>query len=187
MQLRRLWFPCVLWMTAACADGSELNTLNDDDGAGGGGGSVATSGVGGTGGSGGVGGDSSDGGAGGAGGEATSVGATTSSAASGGGSNDTVNGCTKASAKLIEGNLSPIIMWNESLGTACYKAAAPLTIIFKGDFNAHPLEGGVAPVTDAKNPVTIHKNGLVGFTTAGAFGFFCSGHPATMRGAFFID
>jgi len=174
-------------LLAACATGSELSSTADDDDAG------ATTAAGGDAGAGGdsaTGGDGSESATGGSGG-APGVGGTAQgsggTASTGSGDNGTLNGCTKANAILIPANIGPIIMWDPSLGTACYKGTTASSALFKGDFNAHPLEGGVAPVTDPQNPVTIHTNGSVKFAAPGEYGFFCGSHPTTMRGAFLID
>jgi hypothetical protein len=181
-------FICATVVLAACAGGSATTGLIDDAGEGGSGGAGGQLGAGGAGGDAATGGMGGAGGAMGAGGaDPATTASSGSNSSSSGGSNNTINGCSKANAIQIPPNLGPIIMWNTSLGTKCYKGSAPIGVMFKGDFNAYPLEGGEAPVTDPTNPVTIHKNGNISFEKAGEYGFFCGNHPVTMRGAFFID
>ena len=58
------------------------------------------------------------------------------------------------------------------------------TVIFTGDFSAHPLSPGSNPATltsgTAGNPIAVHTNNdssyAVTFSSSGTFPFFCQNH-----------
>jgi hypothetical protein len=68
------------------------------------------------------------------------------------------------------------------------------SLIWKGDMQAYPLRGGVAPTVDPDSPFT--AAGEVGSTSASAYlfnvvpgqayPFFCTAQPDTMQGVVFI-
>jgi hypothetical protein len=95
-----------------------------------------------------------------------------------------VNGCTKATATAIPASIT----WDFTImGNGCFKGTAPLNATFSGNFNLHPLVGGVDNVAELSSPITKHsRGGVVTFPQAGTFGYFCSNH-ANMKGAFFLD
>ncbi len=156
--------------TSTGGSGGESTTSAGGESTGGSGGESTTS----AGGSGGA----TTGGGGGAGGAG---GATTS----GGGGSMMVNGCTKATATELPANKSLIIMWNFNTKD-CFKGKAGASVKFDGNLKLHPLAGGENNVKDPSSPISQHNNGVIQFTKAGTFGYFCEKH-ASMQGAFFID
>jgi plastocyanin len=106
-----------------------------------------------------------------------------------------INGCTAASYADATGGTDPrTLIWGpanmfDTLNPKkCMKVQVGQTVTWAGDFTSHPLEplGGTAgtPIT-AKNSggVTTHT---ATFTAAGTYGYHCTAHQASMRGAIFV-
>jgi hypothetical protein len=75
-----------------------------------------------------------------------------------------------------------LLTWNLGISTdpeRCMRVQVGQTVVWSGDLESHPLAGQGG---DSPNPIGLHQNGSVTFTTPGTFGFVCSVH-SSMKGA----
>ena len=75
---------------------------------------------------------------------------------------------------------------------ACIMVDAGTKVTWKGDFQFHPLAGGVSPTKDAASPITKAGPGsgmtpvVVTFDKAGDFPYFCGIHTSSMKGVVYV-
>jgi len=108
----------------------------------------------------------------------------------------TINGCDPDGYQDLRGSTSVTITddspWVDP-HSACIIVNAGTPVTWQGNFDTHPLVGGVSPTTDSSSPITeANASGTddvtVTFTpTEGeAYPYFCTQHPATMLGVIVV-
>ncbi len=145
---------------------------------GGGGGSAGAGGMGGSGGPGGSGGSAGTGGMGGAGGAQT-----------------VINGCTEADALDMTGmanvTITDVSAWMV-IHSACIRVSENTVVTWQGNFDSHPLAGGVTPTKDEASPISAINassgtaDASVTLDIAGAYPYFCEIHLGTMEGVIYV-
>ena len=109
-----------------------------------------------------------------------------------------INGCegTSAAYSDLRGRASVTITANEPWvdpHNKCIGVSPGTEVIWEGNFDTHPLVGGVSPTTDTRSPITQEDASGTGdmATTTVTFeatdkieveGYFCDVHKATMGG-----
>ena len=107
----------------------------------------------------------------------------------------TTNGCDGTSSAYtdLRGQASVTITDIDAWGdphNACIGVSSGTEVIWQGDFDTHPLVGGVSPTTDSSSPITeADASGtddvaitLTATDKIEVEGYFCTAHPATMGG-----
>ncbi len=105
--------------------------------------------------------------------------------------------CTYAAATDMTGtaaiNITDIAGW-EIGHNVCLIVSAGTVLTWDGNFTAHPLKGGVAPMADATNPIQIAGDGVTGaaaidvtLADTGDYGYYCGIHTTSMRGVIYVD
>ena len=112
------------------------------------------------------------------------------------GSVETVHGCT-TSAYANRSTGAREIAFGSAAGLAyspkCMSISAGQTVTFKGDFNTHPLVGGMYMGSVGTTPTPIMRRDTgstdytVTFATAGLYPYFCDYHAPTMVGAIWVN
>lgn len=108
-----------------------------------------------------------------------------------------IHGCTVANSMDLTAEslvvISDISAWAFP-HNACIRISANAEVRWESaSFTAHPLVGGVAPVTDNASIVTtLGANTGSGpfdlqFTEAGVFPYFCGIHLASMAGVIYVE
>ena len=104
------------------------------------------------------------------------------------------NGCDPTSDAYtdLRGQTSVTITANDPWvdpHNACIGVSTGTEVIWVGNFETHPLVGGVSPTTDSTSPITqANASGTapvaITFTATQITveGYFCTAHPATMGG-----
>jgi len=105
------------------------------------------------------------------------------------------HGCTFATStdRTGEANvmITDISAW-VVIHNACIIVDAGTTVTWEGNFDLHPLRGGVSPTPDAANPVEIAGPGAgmtpvsVTLDTAGDYPYFCGIHLSSMAGVIYV-
>ena len=105
-----------------------------------------------------------------------------------------INGCDGTSAAYtdLRGQASVTITNIDAWGdphNACIGVSSGTTVTWQGDFDTHPLVGGVSPTTDSSSPITqANASGTddvaitFNATVLTVEGYFCTAHPTTMGG-----
>jgi hypothetical protein len=109
-----------------------------------------------------------------------------------------LNGCegTSAAYSDLRGRASVTITANEPWEdphNKCIGVSTGTEVIWVGNFETHPLVGGVSPTTDSTSPITEADPSGTGDTATTTVTFeatdeitvepyFCTAHPATMDG-----
>lgn len=101
-----------------------------------------------------------------------------------------MNGCTRAGATDMTG-MAAVDADAWALNHAmCIVVDVGTIVTWTGDFQTHPLVGGVTPTTDDASPITkaSESNGAtaVTFDTMGAYPYFCTVHKAGMQGVVYV-
>jgi plastocyanin len=100
------------------------------------------------------------------------------------------HGCTRAGASDSTGQATVELTWNNP-HQACRVIAVGATVVWTGNFAAHPLAGGVAPNNDTSSAIsTSDQSGAsasVTFAQAGDYPYFCTLHSGTMRGVLYVE
>jgi len=106
----------------------------------------------------------------------------------------TTNGCDGTSAAYtdLRGQTSVTITDISAWGdphNACIGVSSGTEVIWEGNFDTHPLVGGVEPTTNSDSPITqANASGTapvaITFTATqiAVEPYFCTAHPATMGG-----
>jgi len=108
---------------------------------------------------------------------------------------ETINGCEGSSSAYRDLRNQPnvtitdIDAW-EDPHKACIGVSSGTTVTWKGNFDTHPLVGGVSPQTDSASPITQEMatgtdDVSITFTATDQIeveGYFCDVHKATMGG-----
>ena len=104
------------------------------------------------------------------------------------------NGCDATSAAYtdLRGQSSVTITTDSPWmvpHNACIGVSSGTTVTWQGDFDTHPLVGGVSPTTDSSSPITqANASGTddvaitFNATVLTVEGYFCTAHPTTMGG-----
>lgn len=167
--------------TVACGDDDETDPTSSST-------TSTASGMGGNG-SGGMGNGGDATGGMGAGGDATG-GMGAGGDGSGGMGETPIHGCTSTSADDMTGMATVDLNWVMNF-SSCIRISSGTTVNWNGNFNSHPLDGGVSPTTDDNSPITMAspQGGMtsVQFDNAGAFPYFCSIHTGTMTGVVYVE
>jgi len=108
-----------------------------------------------------------------------------------------INGCDGTSAAYtdLRGQASVTITANSpwvnmpTPHNACIGVSSGTEVIWKGDFDEHPLVGGVNGTEDSSSPITLaNASGTddvaitFNATVLTVEGYFCTAHPTTMGG-----
>lgn len=160
---------CIAALSLGCGDEST-------EPVGGGGGTAGAGGMGGSGGSGGSAGSAGMGG--------------------GGGSQTVINGCTQADALDMTGmanvTITDVSAWMV-IHSACIRVSAGTIVSWQGNFDSHPLAGGVTPTRDEASPISVidatsgTMDAVVTLDTAGTYPYFCEIHLGTMEGVIYVE
>jgi plastocyanin len=108
----------------------------------------------------------------------------------------TVNGCDPDAYQDLRGSTSVTITSDSAWvdpHSACIIVTAGTPVTWQGNFDTHPLVGGVTATRDSGSPITeAMASGTDDVTvtfnpTQGqAFPYFCTQHPATMLGVIVV-
>ncbi|HVV83060.1 MAG TPA: plastocyanin/azurin family copper-binding protein [Kofleriaceae bacterium] len=108
-----------------------------------------------------------------------------------------INGCTEATAvdRTAAGASRTISFAGEAYTPPCIKISAGQTVVWNGDFSAHPLRPGLivggTPQNQPGNPIPPTSSGntrQATFAVAGSYGFYCANHfPDGMMGAIYVE
>jgi len=106
-----------------------------------------------------------------------------------------VNGCMGDSAMDLTGStavtITDIDAW-EVPHSACIIVSQGTAVTWKGDFDEHPLVGGVSPATAPGSPITQAgstsgtADATITFSATGRFPYFCDVHTNTMLGVVYV-
>jgi len=107
---------------------------------------------------------------------------------------DPTNGCDASSDAYTDlrgrtsVTITDISAW-EDPHNACIGVSPGTEVIWQGNFDTHPLVGGVSPTTDSSSPITLaDASGTADVaitfnaTELTVEGYFCTAHPTTMGG-----
>jgi plastocyanin len=105
------------------------------------------------------------------------------------------NGCDPAKAEDHRADSVLTITFGGSVGTAyaprCARIKAGTGVLFQGDFDAHPLAGGMDGHVDAASPIKETNTGMMAEFDAlpkGTYPYFCEDHDTVgMNGAIFVE
>jgi plastocyanin len=105
------------------------------------------------------------------------------------------HGCTFATAtdRTGEANvtITDISAW-VVVHNACIIVDAGTTVTWEGNFDSHPLRGGVSPSPDAANPIEMAGPGSgatpvsVMLNMAGDYPYYCGLHFSSMAGVIYV-
>jgi hypothetical protein len=104
-----------------------------------------------------------------------------------------VHGCTRANATDKTSMSTVDLTWVNPLGQLdkCIRVRTNTLVRWNGDFNFHPLEGGISPTSDAGSIITqaSPSGGTtnITFASTGTFPFFCGIHTLTMQGVVYVE
>jgi len=106
-----------------------------------------------------------------------------------------INGCEGSSADDETGSTAVTITnssaW-EVPHSACIIVSQGTAVTWKGDFDEHPLVGGVSPATNPTSPITQAgstsgtADATITFSATGRFPYFCDTHKNTMLGVVYV-
>lgn len=111
-----------------------------------------------------------------------------------GGGEQPIHGCTSATAEDLTG-MATVTITDDGNDWAnghnrCIRIDAGTTVIWNGNFNTHPLRGGIQPNPDNTNPVedatAVGMVTTVVFASAGDFPYFCEFH-SDMNGVVYVE
>ena len=106
-----------------------------------------------------------------------------------------INGCEGSSADDETGSTAVTITnssaW-EVPHSACIIVSQGTAVTWKGDFDEHPLVGGVSPATAPGSPITQAgstsgtADATITFSATGRFPYFCDVHQTNMLGVVYV-
>jgi plastocyanin len=105
-----------------------------------------------------------------------------------------VNGCMGDSAMDLRAEtavtITDIDTW-EVPHSACIIVSQGTVVTWQGNFDTHPLVGGVSPATAPGSPITQADasgtaDATVTFSAADRYPYFCDVHTATMLGVVYV-
>ena len=106
-----------------------------------------------------------------------------------------INGCEGSSADDLRAEtavtITDISAW-EVPHSACIIVSQGTAVTWKGDFDEHPLVGGVSPATNPTSPITQAgstsgtADATITFSATGRFPYFCDTHKNTMLGVVYV-
>jgi plastocyanin len=88
-------------------------------------------------------------------------------------------------------NITDISEWRVP-HQACIRVSAGTVVTWDGNFTAHPLAGGISPMTDESSPITEEGadsgtgSASVTFDSEGTYPYFCGIHINTMQGVIYV-
>jgi len=100
-----------------------------------------------------------------------------------------VNGCVRSEAEDMTGQAEVTLTWTNP-HQKCVVVDAGTTIVWDGDFVAHPLSGGENPTEEAGPITSSDQSGAtasVTFASGGDFPYFCGIHFGTMQGVIYVE
>jgi len=106
-----------------------------------------------------------------------------------------INGCEGSSADKRTGltavTITDTSAW-EVPHSACIIVSQGTAVTWQGDFDEHPLVGGVSPATNPTSPITEagstsgSDDATITFSATGRFPYFCDVHKNTMLGVVYV-
>jgi hypothetical protein len=104
--------------------------------------------------------------------------------------NGLTNGCDAAMATDMTNQSTVTLTWSLP-HHECILIRKGTTVKWSGNFQAHPLVGGITPDQDPASPITAATpaNGEVSvtFANAGEFPYFCVVHTSQMEGVVYVE
>ena len=113
-----------------------------------------------------------------------------------GGSPVVIHGCTQATAMDLTGMANVTVTNVSSWGVphnACIRVSADTVVTWKGNFDFHPLAGGVSPTKNEASPISTLNatNGTTAtattLATVGTYPYYCEIHTGTMQGVIYVE
>jgi plastocyanin len=107
----------------------------------------------------------------------------------------TINGCTAAMAVDLtaSGATRTVVITDDVYTPKCAKIQVGQSITWSGNFNDHPLAGGIirgaSVETQPGSPIPSVTNGAmrtVVFSTAGDWAYYCPNHSPGMAGVIYV-
>jgi len=98
-----------------------------------------------------------------------------------------VNDCTIETAVDRSNEAEVVLQWSNP-HHQCVIISPGTTVTWNGNFNFHPLGGGVSPVTDNTSPISSadDQGGSVVLNEVGDYPYFCEVHTSTMTGVIYV-
>lgn len=102
-----------------------------------------------------------------------------------------VHGCTLEAATDRTSEAIVDLDWDFG-HSSCILVAPGTTVrwIVAGNWSLHPLTGGVSPISDNSNPISLaaieNDVASVTFDSPGAYPYFCQVHTTTMTGVVYV-
>lgn len=98
-----------------------------------------------------------------------------------------VHDCTIEEAEDRSNEAEVVLQWLNP-HHRCVLVSPGTTITWSGNFNSHPLAGGVTPVTDNSSPISSadDQGGSVVLNEVGDYPYFCEIHTGTMTGVIYV-
>jgi len=101
--------------------------------------------------------------------------------------NAQVHDCTIETAVDRSNEAEVVLQWSFN-HHQCVIISPGTTVTWNGNFNTHPLGGGVSPVTDNTSPISSadDQGGSVVLNEVGDYPYFCEVHTSTMTGVIYV-
>jgi len=101
--------------------------------------------------------------------------------------NAQVHGCTIEQAQDRTNENVVVLSWSNP-HHQCVLISPGTTVTWSGNFNFHPLGGGVSPITDPSSPISSadDQGGSVVLNDVGDYPYFCEIHTSTMTGVIYV-
>lgn len=98
-----------------------------------------------------------------------------------------VHGCTLEGAEDLTGESQVSFQWSLP-HNRCILIKPGTTVTWSGNFNSHPLAGGVSDTKDESSPISSPGDdiGSVTFNNEGDFPYFCRIHIGSMTGVIYV-
>jgi plastocyanin len=104
--------------------------------------------------------------------------------------NGLTNGCDAAMATDMTSQSTVSLTWSLP-HNECILIKKGTKVTWTGDFQVHPLAGGITPDQDPASPITsaTPANGQVSvtFANAGEYPYFCVVHTSQMEGVVYVE